>query len=119
MPHFKIEKSLYEPVTIEVEGGRVFESVPISTSLLRDITRLDEQVNAKAMDPEAALIKQVALIFGADEKELESLDFRVLSRILEYANEAMVQDRGEKAGEQKEAEAEKNGPEPGGEISQS
>lgn len=124
MPHFKIERSLYEPVTIEVEGGRVFESVPISTRLLKEITRLDEQVKDKSLDAETALIRQVSLLFGVDEKELENVDFRVLSRILEYANAAVIRDKssepaGDHPGEQKEVEAEKNGSEPGGEISQS
>lgn len=124
MPHFKIERSLYEPVTIEVEGGRVFESVPISTRLLKEIIRLDEQVKDKSLDAETALIRQVSLLFGADEAELENVDYRVLSRILEYANAAVLRDKGaEPAGdqpvEQKEVEAEKNGSEPGGEISQS
>ncbi len=123
MPHFKIEKSLYEPVTIEVEGGRVFESVPISTRLLKEITRLDEQVKGQALDAETALIRQVSLLFGVDEKELESVDFRVLSRILEHANAAMIYDQsakpaGSQPSETKEVEAEKNGPEPGGETSQ-
>lgn len=123
MPHFKIERSLYEPVTIEVEGGRVFESVPISTRLLKEITRLDEQVKDKSLDAETALIRQVSLLFGADEAELENVDFRVLSKILEYANAAVRNKGGEPAGDQpgekSEAEVEKNGSEPGGETSQS
>lgn len=124
MPHFKIERSLYEPVTIEVEGGRVFESVPISTRLLKEITRLDEQVKGQALDAETALIRQVSLLFGVDEKELENIDFRVLSRILEHANAAVSRDKsaepaGDQPVEKKEVEVEKNVSEPGGEISQS
>jgi hypothetical protein len=124
VPHFKIERSLYEPVTIEVEGGRVFESVPISTRLLKEITRLDEQVKGQALDAETALIRQVSLLFGVDEKELENIDFRVLSRILEHANAAVSRDKsaepaGDQPVEKKEVEVEKNVSEPGGEISQS
>lgn len=90
MPTYKIAKSLYEPVTIEVEGGRIFESVPLSPALIREITNLEEQRKAKTIDEFSALTQQVALIFGIDPKEVETIDLRILNEILTHATEAMA-----------------------------
>jgi hypothetical protein len=90
MPRHKIARSLYEPVTIEVEGGRTYESVPLSPFLIREIAKLEEQRKAKTIDEFSGLTQQVALIFGIDSKEVETIDIRVLNEILELAGDAMA-----------------------------
>lgn len=90
MPRFKIETSLFEPVTVEVEGGRTFESVPLSPALIREISKLDEKRKAKTLDDFSALTQQVAMIFGVDVSEIEKIDIRVLNQILEYSTTAMA-----------------------------
>ena len=90
MPRFKIETSLFEPVTIEVEGGRTYESVPLSPFLIREISKLDEQRKAKTLDDFSALTQQVALIFGIKPEEVETIDIRILNEILAHATAAMT-----------------------------
>jgi hypothetical protein len=123
MPRYKIETSLFEPVTIEVEGGRTFQSVPLSPFLIREISKLEEQRRAGTMDDMTAITQQVALIFGVDIKEIETIDVRILGRVIEHATAAMSGGKGGKvaetptpteapAGAVDEVTAEKNGPKP-------
>lgn len=91
MPKFKLETSLYEPVTVEVEGGRTFTSVPLSPQLIRGIQAIEDE--ARGSTPLRALesvTRQVALIFGVGPEEIESVDVRILQRVLEIATEAMT-----------------------------
>ena len=116
MPRYKIEKSLFEPVEIEVESGRTYTSVPLSPFLLREISKLEEQRKAGTLDTTAAITQQVALIFGLEAKDIEITDIRILTKILEYATEAM---KGGKAGKiTAEAAVEKNAPKPEAETTQ-
>jgi prolyl-tRNA editing enzyme YbaK/EbsC (Cys-tRNA(Pro) deacylase) len=106
MPKFKIETSLFEPVTIEVEGGRTYTSVPLSPFLIREAAKIEEQRKAGTLDETTATTQQVALIFGLESKDVETIDVRILIQILEYATGAMM---GGKAGSiAVEATAEKN-----------
>jgi len=113
MPRFKIETSLFEPVTIEVEGGRTFESVPLSPSLIRSIGEIENERKAGSVDEMTALTRQVGLIFGVDASEVEALDVRVLGQILKHATDAMTTGKAGKI--DAEATAEKNAPTPEGE----
>jgi hypothetical protein len=138
MPRFKIETSLFEPVTIEVEGGRTYESVPLSPRLIREMSKLEEQRKAKTLGDDTIIVQEVALIFGLEAKEVETIDIRILAQILEHATGAMM---GGKAGKVQgvatsaavqaeeaspppvalavdEVTASKNVPKPEGEISQ-
>ncbi len=116
MPRYKIETSLFEPVTIEVEGGRIYTSVPLSPFLIREITKIEEQRKAGTLDTMIAITQQVALIFGVEAKEVETIDIRILTQILGYATNAMM---GEKAGKiAVEVTAEKNAPKPEGGTTQ-
>ena len=137
MPRFKIETSLFEPVTIEVEGGRTYESAPLSDRLIREASKLEEQRKAKTLDGEVYVVRAVALIFGLKQEEVETIDIRILGRMLELANTAMS---GGKAGKVEavvppadvppavvltpeeaaaaEVTAEKNALPPGGDVSQ-
>ncbi len=136
MPKFKIETSLYEPVTVEVEGGRIFTSVPLSPQLIKGIQAIEDEVKgARPLDSMETVTRQVALIFGLEAKDIETVDVRILQRILELATEAMTSGRGATiknvlapeqvaeamtpaAAPPDEATAEKNGLRPEGEISQ-
>jgi hypothetical protein len=123
MPRFKIETSLFEPVTIEIEGGRTYESVPLSPLLTKEVGRLEEQRKAGTLDDIAALTQQIALIFGLEPKDVERMDIRVLNRMLEDVQESMKGGRTGKvvepaSAESAEAASEKNAPKPEGEISQ-
>ncbi|MCK9598012.1 MAG: hypothetical protein M0R06_03160 [Sphaerochaeta sp.] len=134
MPRFKIETSLFEPVTIEVEGGRTFESVPLSPSLIRAMQDLEDRGKKGPADGMAVITQQVALIFGVDVSEVEKVDVRILQKILTYATEAMSSSSGKPASLEtmtvdkavsetkvvpiSEAQAEKNVPTPGPETSQ-
>lgn len=89
MPRFKIETSLFEPVTIEVEGGRIYESVPLSPLLIREVSKLEEQRKAKTLDGDVYVVQAVALIFGLKPEEVEIIDIRLLSQMLEHATAAM------------------------------
>jgi len=125
MPRFKIETSLFEPVTIEVEGGRTYQSAPLSPSMLREIDELEKQKNAGTLDSITAVIQQVALIFGLEPKDIETVDFRILNRILEHVATVMIASRAVKVvaavepktpkTDEAKLEAEKNGPMPGSE----
>lgn len=125
MPKFKIETSLFEPVTIEIEGGRTYVSAPLSPSMIKAVSNLEEQRKAKTLEDMTALTQQVALIFGIDAKEVETTDIRVLSRILEHVTNAMMGAKGGKVPSPEvpdksvdEVTAEKNGLTPGAGISQ-
>ena len=123
MPRFKIETSLFEPVTIEVEGGRIYESAPLSPRLIKEVARLEEQRKAKTLDDMTAITQQVGLIFGIAAEEVETIDMRILNRILENVMEAMKPSEPGKPAEPVSpgaagVTAEKNGPTPGGEVSQ-
>ena len=124
MPRFKIETSLFEPVTIEIEGGRTFESAPLSPYLIKEVARLEEQRKAKTLDDMTAVTQQVALIFGIDPKEVETIDLRILNRILENVMEAMESNKAGKVTDttpsgSAEVASEKNAPTPEAGISQS
>ena len=95
MPRFKIETNLFEPVTIEVEGGRTYVSAPLSDLLFKEMSRLDEQRKAKTLDDMTYMIQSVALIYGLKREEAETVDIRILGRMIELANTAM---NGGKAG---------------------
>ena len=111
MPGYKIAKSLHEPVTVEVEGGQTFVSVPLSPSLIRAISKIEAERTSGAVDDMTAVVGQVALIFGVKPEAVEVLDIRVLNQILQHATEAMAGGKASKA--DAEATAEKNAPEPG------
>lgn len=123
MPRFKIETSFFEPVTIEVEGGRTYASAPLSPSMLREIDKLDKQKNAGTLDSITAVVQQVAFIFGLEPKDIETVDFRILNRILEHVATVMIASRAVKIVAAVEPEtpktpeaevtAEKNAPTPG------
>lgn len=115
MPRFKIETSLFEPVTIEVEGGRIYTAVPLSPFLIREISKIEEQRKTGTLDATDAIIQQVALIFGLEAKDVETIDVRVLTQILTYATSAMT---GGRSGKVAEVEAEKNAPKPEGGTTQ-
>lgn len=89
MPRFKIETSLFEPVTIEVESGRTYESVPLSPLLIREVSKLEEQRKARTLDGDVYVVQAVALIFGLKPEEVEIIDIRLLSQMLEHATAAM------------------------------
>jgi len=123
MPRFKIETSLFEPVTIEVEGGRTYESVPLSPYLTKEVGKLEEQRKAGTLDDMTAVTQQVALIFGLEPKDVETTDVRILNRMLEDVMAAMKSDRAGKvvesaSPEAAEAASEKNAPMPEGGVSQ-
>jgi len=123
MPRFKIETSLFEPVTIEVEGGRTYESVPLSPYLTKEIGKLEEQRRAGTLDDVTAVTQQIALVFGLEPKDVERTDVRILNRMLEDVQESMKGSRTDKvvelaSAELTEAASEKNVLKPGGEISQ-
>ena len=96
MPRFKIETSLFEPVTIEVEGGRTYQSAPLSPSMLREIDKLEKQKSAGTLDAITAVVQQVAFIFGLEPKDIETVDFRILNRILEHVATVMISNRAAK-----------------------
>jgi len=128
MPKFKIETSLFEPVTIEVEGGRTYESVPLSDLLIREMSKLGEQRKARTLNDDEYVVQAVALIFGLKAEETETIDFRILNRMVELANDALNASKLGKIEEVSfpppdmppvdEAVAEKNAPKPEGGISQ-
>jgi hypothetical protein len=128
MPRFKIETSLFEPVTIEVEGGRTYESAPLSPSMLREIDKLEKKKDAGTLDSITAVVQQVAFIFGLEPKDIETVDFRILNRILEHVATVMIASKAEKVvavvepktpkTPEAEVTAEKNAPMPEAEVSQ-
>lgn len=122
MPRYKIERSLFEPVTIEVEGGRTYESAELSPRLIREVSELDEQRKAGTLEGDVYVVQAVALIFGLKPEEIETTDIRLLSRMLTLATDAMGGGKAGKAAEAAsseaaEATAEKNGQKPGSEPS--
>ena len=93
MPRFKIETSLFEPVTIEVEGGRTFESVELSPGLLEAVDEIEKKKIAGTLDSLTAVVQQIALIFGLEPEIIKTVDFRILNRILEYVANVMMASR--------------------------
>jgi len=139
MPHFKIETSLFEPVTIEVEGGRTYESAPLSPSMLKAIDKLENQKQDGTLDSFTAVVQQIALIFGLEPKDIEPIDIRILNRILENVSVVLLAGKQAKIATVEtpsnpaeldaiappaeapgvtEVEVEKNAPKPGDGISQ-
>lgn len=94
MPNFRIETSLFEPVTVEVAGGRTFTSVPVSPGLLREVDKLRAQRIAGTLDDTDAVIREVSLIFGVDPKDIETTDIRVLKKLLDYAMDTLTKSLG-------------------------
>ena len=123
MPRHKIETSLHEPVTIDVEGGRTYESAPLSARLIREVGKLEEQRKAGTLEGDVYVVQAVALIFGLKPEEIEDIDIRVLNRMLEHATAAIQGGKAEKAAGDvppvvAEVTAEKNAQTPGSETSQ-
>jgi hypothetical protein len=90
MPRFKIERSLSEPIIIEVEGGQTFESVPLSPALIRELQALEDKKGFTPLERLTTVSQQVALIFGVEVAEIEKADIRVLNQVLSLAMEAMI-----------------------------
>lgn len=125
MPRFKVESSLHEPVTIELEDGRILESVDFSDLLFRKIAELDKLKNAGTLDGIAYIVLSVALVFGVKREDLETVDIRVLGKVIAYVGEVMVAGKAGMAMVSApspmpdkpvdEVTAEKNAPKPGSE----
>jgi prolyl-tRNA editing enzyme YbaK/EbsC (Cys-tRNA(Pro) deacylase) len=99
MPRFKIETSLFEPVTIEVEGGRTYESVELSPGLLEAVDEIDKKKIAGTLDGLTASVQQIALIFGLEPEVVKTVDFRILNLILEHVAAVMMSSRAVKVAE--------------------
>jgi hypothetical protein len=85
----RLDKTLYEPLEIELPDGRILTTVPFAPPVLRAITEFDRQRRAGELDNPTAIVKQVALVYGIDEAEVEKIDSRILNEILTRASEKM------------------------------
>ena len=121
MPKFKIDATLYEPVTVEVEGGRTYESAPLSPALFRETDKMLAKKKAGEITDMDFIIGQFALIFGITEDEAGKLDSRVINASLNHVTETMNSQIKAKVpdGTTVEATAEKNVQKPGDETSPS
>ncbi|MFA5430519.1 MAG: hypothetical protein WC329_05130 [Candidatus Omnitrophota bacterium] len=66
MPRFKIERSAYEPVIIEVEGLPTLESVPLTERIKEEISNLAAKQKGKEITDEQMIEGQFATFFGLD-----------------------------------------------------
>jgi len=73
------EKSLYKPITIEIDGMKL-QARPITRGVLRKMASLEKRI--RTGDVEAAF-EQVELIFGK-QKVIDKLELRQVNEIIEY-----------------------------------
>jgi hypothetical protein len=119
MPKFKIETSFFEPIIIELEGGKVFESVPLSKPVTEEIGLIADKMVAGTIPELTAMVQQFSIIFGVDAAEAEKIDLRIIRKALTIATGVMTDQR--KENEKlpvSEAKDLKNAPMPGPEASQ-
>ena len=110
-------------MTIELEDGRILESVDFSDLLFRKIAELDKLKNAGTLDGIAYIVLSVALVFGVKREDLETVDIRVLGKVIAYVGEVMIAGRAGMVSAPSpmpdkpvdEVTAEKNAPKPGSE----
>jgi hypothetical protein len=70
MPTYKIARSLYEPVTIEVEGGATLETVPLTDTIKQKIRELSAERESGKISDDGLISGEFFLIFGIDAAEL-------------------------------------------------
>jgi hypothetical protein len=85
----RLDKTLYEALEVELPDGKVISTVPFTPPVLRAIREMDRARRKGEIDGPDAVVKQVALIYGLDESEVEKYDSRILSDILTRASEKM------------------------------
>lgn len=110
MPKFKIPASLFEPITIEVEGGRTYESVPLSPDFVTTMVERLEQSKAGAITDVQFLIDQFAAVFAISQEEARTTDSRIIRAALDHVAQTMNAQSAAKpaADAPEEATAEKN-----------
>lgn len=91
MPKLIVDKSLYEPVTIEA-GGKVYETIPLSPWLIRAIEVLQKK-HAESKDSLSYVVEMAALIFGISAEEVDRVDIRVLQPAIEFVVSEMNMSR--------------------------
>jgi hypothetical protein len=91
-----LDKTLYEALEIELPDGRIIATVPFTPPVLRAIRDLDKARRKGEIDGPDAIVKQIALIYGIEESEVEKIDSRILNDILTRASEKMSEGMGAK-----------------------
>lgn len=86
---FEIEKSFPDPVTIEIEGGKTYTTVPFSTLLLKKMNAIKKLVEDGILENEEGEAQTFALLFDVEIKEAETLDLRIIGRILKNVFQVM------------------------------
>jgi hypothetical protein len=84
MPKLIVEKSLFEPIEVEV-GEKVYRAVPFSPWLIRAVKDLGD----KRTDDISYMVDMAALVFGIKADEVEKIDIRALTPAIEYVTEQM------------------------------
>lgn len=87
----RLDKSLYESLEIELPDGKIISTVAFTPPILRAIRGLEAMRRKGELDGPDSVVKQVALIYGLDEAEVEKYDSRILSDILTRASEKMTE----------------------------
>lgn len=85
----RLDKTLYEPLECELPDGRVLTTVPFTPPVLRAVQEIERARKEKELDSPRAVVKQISLLFGAEETEVETIDSRILNDILTLASERM------------------------------
>jgi len=90
------EKSLYKPITVEIDGVKL-EARPMTREVLRKMASLEKRI--RAGDVEAAF-EQVELIFGK-QKVINKLELRQVNEIITYVTNCIFKPERELAVEEK------------------
>jgi len=78
-----IKKSSFEPISIEVEGDRIYTTVPLSPLLFKKIYALEEECKKGTLGVLDSLVQAFMLIFDLPMDEAEELDIRLMKQLVD------------------------------------
>jgi len=89
-------KSLYKPITIEIDGVQI-KAKPLKKERLRQIAEIEKRIRAGNV---LAAYDQIEVIFGK-QKKFEKLELRQVNEIIEYVTNSIFRPEKELPKEEK------------------
>ncbi len=83
------KKSLYDPIEIEIDG-QVYQSVKTTRDTLKEINKLDEEIQKTPTD-DVLVYKAVQILFNVEPEILNKLDKREVEDIYTFSKKKFLE----------------------------
>ena len=88
MPKLIVDKSLFEPIEVEI-AGKNYIAQPFSARLIRGVNEINSQTQEQKIGNVEGSVRMAALIFGVSPDEFDQMDVRALAPAIEFVTEQM------------------------------